>query len=587
MSHTRLSRQLQFFIRVIRQAAQEGISPQAWLARHPRPTSTGGEGLSRRSFLSVLGAAPVAATALQLVERFGIPAVGGALAPSLAGCEPTPSPTPEPTPNPTTVPVVIVGAGMAGINACHRLAQAGVRAEVYESRTRVGGRMYSGVGLFAQDLGSGGAYMVTELGGEFVNSIDVELLSLVSELKLSLIDLTEHYDLDDVFYFQGRRVTMVELLPELRMLTDAADADIAKFGGTVSYQDTVGASKLDAMSVREWINGVGVSALTSAYACACVAADYGGEVDEMSAISAIYFFTSTGYPYDEKYGIQGGNEQVPRLLGEKYPDQLHLSHQLTALARDPEGWRLTFVKLDEAGNPTSEQVEVVAGHVIMTLPFSTLRLVSLPSDLPEVKRRCIDTLGYGTNAKRVLPVSERFWLDQNQNGYIVTDQPFGMGWDSCVGQAGGVGTWSNFLSGSEGVALASGTLAEQHAQLLDELRPIWPAVDTYARGEGARQCWPADPFVRGSYACYLKGQYTGIGGAEVEPVDSLFFAGEHTSVEFQGYMNGAAQTGRDAAEAVLATLRGQPLPAVKPHACLRRPRIQLEGAQKATAATGQ
>lgn len=570
MSRTRFTRQVQFFCRVIRQAAAEGLSPQEWLKRNPLPSRTELPTVSRRTFLGALGVAPATAVALNLLENWGLPLAGSALAPTLAGCATTPSPVPSPTEPPTSQSVVIVGAGMAGINACHRLAQAGVRAEVYEARTRVGGRMYSGVGLFESDLGPDGASLVTELGAEFINSIDVELLSLITELDLSLVDLTEHYDLDDVFYFEGRPVTMLELLPDLRSLTDAADKAYARFGGTVSYQDTAGATDLDNQSVTEWIDSVGISSIATAYACACVAADYGRDCNEMSALSAVYFFASEGYPYDEKYGVQGGNEQVPRLLGELYAEQLHLAHELTALARDGQGWRLTFQRLDAAGTPTGETVEVVAEYVIMTLPFSTLRLVQLPDDLPEVKRRCIDTLGYGTNAKRVLPVSERFWLEQDQNGYIVTDQPFGMGWDSCAGQAGTAGTWSNFVSGGEGVALAEGTTAAQTEQLLDELRPIWPAVDTYVRGEGYRQCWPADPFARGSYACYLKGQYTGIGGAEAEPVGTLLFAGEHTSVEFQGYMNGAAQTGRDAAEAVVAALRGQPLPAVKPRASLHR-----------------
>ena len=37
---------------------------------------------------------------------------------------------------------------------------------------------------------------------------------------------------------------------------------------------------------------------------------------------------------------------------------------------------------------------------------------------------------------------------------------------------------------------------------------------------------------------------------------NLFFAGEHCSYDFQGYMNGGAQTGADAAKAVMATVSG-------------------------------
>lgn len=590
MSRTRFTRQLQFFTRVIRRAMAEGISPEAWLERHPRLKSNNRQslmdeslasgsrdrranvqGLSRRELLVRLSAVPTAALAVGLAGQFGG---------SLAGCTPldeTPTPasdSPTVTPEQEQYSVVIVGAGMAGINACHRLAQEGVRAEVFEARDRVGGRMYSGTGVFAADLGAEANDLVTELGAEFVNSTDKELLTLASELGLSLVDLTEHYDLEDVYFFEGQKVTMRELLPDLKLLSTAADQALAGFQGTVSYQDTAGAVALDNTSVSDWLDSLGLSAIGKAYATACVKADYGGEPDEMSAISAAYFFGTDSYPYDEHWGIRGGNDQVPKLLATLYPDQLHLKHQLTALEKVEEGWKLKFDLLDNDGKATGAQLIVLAESVIMTLPFSTLRKIQLPAELPEVKRRCIDTLGYGNNAKRVLPVSERFWLEQGQNGYAVSDLSFGMGWDSCVGQDGTPGTWSNFLSAAEGLALAEGSTAEQTQALIAELKAFWPDVEQFARGDGHRQCWPSDPFALGSYACYLKGQYTTIAGAEAEAVGTLYFAGEHTSVEFQGYMNGAAQTGRDAAEAVLSALRGSPLPAKKPQACLRVGRRQ-------------
>ncbi len=56
----------------------------------------------------------------------------------------------------------------------------------------------------------------------------------------------------------------------------------------------------------------------------------------------------------------------------------------------------------------------------------------------------------------------------------------------------------------------------------------------------------------GSYSCYKPGQWTSLGGEEGKPVDDLHFAGEQCSSEYQGYMNDGAETGRTAAEAVIA-----------------------------------
>jgi monoamine oxidase len=45
------------------------------------------------------------------------------------------------------------------------------------------------------------------------------------------------------------------------------------------------------------------------------------------------------------------------------------------------------------------------------------------------------------------------------------------------------------------------------------------------------------------------------GGVAAQPVRGLHFAGEHCSTDFWGFMNGAAETGRKAAERVLRRVR--------------------------------
>jgi monoamine oxidase len=72
-------------------------------------------------------------------------------------------------------------------------------------------------------------------------------------------------------------------------------------------------------------------------------------------------------------------------------------------------------------------------------------------------------------------------------------------------------------------------------------------------GRSSRMAWPQNPFMRGSYSCFGPGQWFGLAGA-FAPVGRVVFAGEHTSEEFSGYMNGAAESGRIAAETVAAWL---------------------------------
>jgi monoamine oxidase len=64
--------------------------------------------------------------------------------------------------------------------------------------------------------------------------------------------------------------------------------------------------------------------------------------------------------------------------------------------------------------------------------------------------------------------------------------------------------------------------------------------------------WEQDPFARGGYAFFDPGYDPGLRAWLSRPAGRLFFAGEHTSVRWQGYMNGAIESGRRAAAEVAA-----------------------------------
>ena len=60
--------------------------------------------------------------------------------------------------------------------------------------------------------------------------------------------------------------------------------------------------------------------------------------------------------------------------------------------------------------------------------------------------------------------------------------------------------------------------------------------------------------VKGGYSSFKKGQWSTLAGWEAVPVGNIYFAGEHVSRDFQGYMNGGAQTGRVAAGKIAANI---------------------------------
>ena len=484
--------------------------------------------VSRREFLRAAGGAALVATAGELLRPLEV----------LAG--------------PQAPRVAIVGAGIAGLSAGYSLRRAGIRPQIYEASTRTGGRIFS-----VRDAVVPG--LVTEFGGEFIDSGHGEMLRFARLFGLRLIDLKEGGEarLRPTFYFDGRRISEAEVVRAFQPIARRIRQDQDAVGDVVTYRHhTPRARELDRISISEYLDRIGASGWVKELLEVAYVGEYGLEAGEQSALNLVLLIGTDPTPTfevygdsDERYSVRGGNQQIPNRLAQLLEPSLYLGHRLVALRQRGSGYRLAF---ERRGAGT---VEVDADFVILTVPFTILRELELQVDLPPVKRRAIRELGYGTNSKLILGFQERVWRKAGSSGELFTDLPWQSGWDSSRGRPGKAGTYTVFLGGRAGVEVGEGLAQEQAEKVLPDLERIFPGVRAAATGRVARWHWPSDPFVRGSYACWKVGQYTSIAGAEFEPVGRLLFAGEHTSLEHQGYMNGAAETGRRAAQIVRRFVR--------------------------------
>ena len=234
-------------------------------------------------------------------------------------------------------------------------------------------------------------------------------------------------------------------------------------------------------------------------------------------------------------------------LAARLPGQIETGQRLAAMRPRGAGVRLTF-------DGTSVR-DVDADVVVLALPFTMLRDVDTATmDWPVEKRRAIRDLGYGTNAKLFVGTETRPWRAGGHNGECMTDAAFQLCWDNAQLQPGVAGGLTLFSGGAAGLAVGAGTAEAQVARLMPGVDGAFPGVAAAQNGRTGRFHWPTHPFTRASYACYRPGQTTAFGDVVGAPVGRVFFAGEHCSADFQGYMNGAAETGRVAAEAVLAAV---------------------------------
>jgi monoamine oxidase len=118
-------------------------------------------------------------------------------------------------------------------------------------------------------------------------------------------------------------------------------------------------------------------------------------------------------------------------------------------------------------------------------------------------------------------------------------------------QPGAEGGITFFSGGKRGMDVGTKGATENARNFSAAYDKVFPGFKNSLNGNFRQMHWPSYQYSLGSYSCYKPGQWTSIHGAEGKPAGNLFFAGEHTSAEFQGFMNGGAESGRRAAEAVL------------------------------------
>jgi monoamine oxidase len=451
----------------------------------------------------------------------------------------------------SAVRIGIVGAGIAGLHALHLLKKGGVEnITVFEANTRTGGRMMS----VPDVMGPG---LVTEFGGEFIDSIHDDMLALVDEFGLTLLDTQAASELSlnpQVFFLDGQHYTLVEVISEFSNIAGQMQADIDSLSEYVTYHSPSADDKrLDKMGISEYLTSINCTGWLKSLLEVAYETEYGLAPDEQSAVNLLFLIstdTSSGHfdtfgESDERYKVSGGNQQVVDLLAGLYPSNIETSRRLVAVDKTSSEYLLYFDGVSEAQR---------FDFVILTVPFTILRNIDIRFSLPSEKRLAIDTLGYGTNAKLMLGFDERVWRNLGYAGYLFSNNGLQSGWDNSQLQPGTLGGFTVYTGGQLGLDLNTGTPAEQAASYLPKLDQVFPGTAAAYSGTAVRMHWPSFQYTLGSYACYKVGQYTSFAGAEQETYQRLFFAGEHCSLDYQGYMNGGAATGREAAEGILEML---------------------------------
>jgi monoamine oxidase len=263
--------------------------------------------------------------------------------------------------------------------------------------------------------------------------------------------------------------------------------------------------------------------------------------EDLSLIALVDEFASGETPGEARmFRIADGNDRLATEMMKRLHGPVMLSAVVRRVVQDRAGVRVT---VDEG-----LQREMAADYAVMALPASTLRDVQFDPTLHPDQARAFAQLRYGAATRVLLQFSTRFWRKPGRPYAFGTDQPTGAVWDGNEQQSSRPGILS-LLAGGRAAAEIRSILERGAGELLSRLEWLGKPSQLLTSRSVA---WDLDPWCRGGYAYFDPTFPAELRAWLMRASGRIVFAGEHTSERWQGYMNGALESGKRAAAEIRA-----------------------------------
>jgi monoamine oxidase len=438
--------------------------------------------------------------------------------------------------------VIVVGAGMAGLKAASELVALGRAVIVLEADDRVGGRTKAGTI----------AGRVADFGGQWVGPRHSVLLAEAK--RLGIETYPQHTDGRTVLKlsgktsrFKGETPAMSPLaLVELATLQRRWDREMREVPADAPWS-APRAREWDPQSLESWI----LKNLRTAEAREFARlVPRGAWAAEASQVSYLWFLDAlrSGEGLASLMGVKGGvlemkfkggMQQIAQRLADELGDRLVLGAPVRRILQTDAGVRLE-----------SDKGALEACFVIVAVPPGPASRIEYRPHLSAAHDGLRQRMPMGSIIKIALAYETAFWREAGLNGQIAADDDVvGLAYDDV--QDVGPPVLLAFIEGHHAIALSSATKEARREKVLASLvRFLGPkAADPIAYEDND---WLTESWTHGYVGTMPPGVMTRYGHALREPFGRIHWAGAETSVEWQGYIEGALRSGIRAAHEVAA-----------------------------------
>ncbi len=416
--------------------------------------------------------------------------------------------------------VIVIGAGLAGLTTAFELTKAGHDVSILEARNRAGGRVFTVREPFVDGL-------YAECGAEWVESNHEYLLRYIDEFGLPLYRGSFRDNEDEGLQYSPRARKTHERLEEITKKVDSFE------------HRNPSLPELDKLSFFEFLHQMDAPPDMIEQMQRQISGLMAINIESISALHMLNEFALPEAP--ASFRVAGGNDQVPKTLAKHLREHIHYARPVVKIAHDAKSVQVSFLE-------NGKQQMMSGEHVVIAAPFTCVRKMEITPALSTEKMKAINTLAYGQILKAPLQFRERFWLKYEAEGRKSLQNMIGSVYEATGGQPGPRGILLAYIPDKSGMEMASIPSEQRVEKILAKVTELHPEAPKYFEA-GYVKWWQEDPWAGGTYAYFRPGEITTVRTMIAKPEGRIHFAGEHTA-GWQGYMNGAVESGHRAAREV-------------------------------------
>lgn len=430
--------------------------------------------------------------------------------------------------------VVVVGGGLSGLVAARELSRQRIDVHVVEARERLGGRVWT---LRDDEF----SREPVEAGGEFIDGDHTAIRELARALGLQLIRVIR--DGFGLALDVNRRLAIHKNQRSIwRGFTRALAKDAATLADINCDWNSSIAAALGRLSLDELLRARRASSDVRAMAAA-LAGFFLADSDVLSALVGVELSMEDSDPgHVPLYRVKGGNDLLINALARGKNLLISFQRSVKRIQQTDDEVRVTVVESH------GRQETLRADYVVVTVPPPVLRTWQFSPQLPDEQRRALTSLSYGLATKTLIRFDRRWWRRPGWPRAFGTNLPIGAVWEATETR-GGPAILTLLAGGRASDALQELLESGGADAAVEQLR--WLGVPEDAR-EVRSMTWERDPRSRGGYGFFSPSFDPGWRDQLARAFGRVLFAGDHTSREWQGYMNGAVESGQRVAKELMA-----------------------------------